>query len=63
MAEFNVVVSFHFDTEYSVEADTPEEAEQEALRLADEWKPYSSSMGYTDDWYDVQIVDLEEVGE
>jgi hypothetical protein len=55
MANFNVSVSFHFDTDYSVEADSYEEAEQEALRLAEEWKPYSSELGYTHDWYSVDI--------
>jgi len=55
MATFDVTVSFHFDTEYSVEADSYEEAESEALRLAEEWKPYSSEKGYTHDWYTVDI--------
>lgn len=55
MARFDVTVSFHFDTEYEVEADSYEEAEQEALRLAEEWKPYSSELGYTHDWYSVDI--------
>lgn len=58
MANFNVVVSFHFDTEYDVEADSYEEAEAEALRQAEEWKPYSSELGYTHDWY---AVDIENV--
>jgi hypothetical protein len=55
MATFTVAVSFHFDTEYEVEADSYEEAEQEALNLAEEWKPYSSDKGYTDSWYAVDI--------
>lgn len=55
MATFEVTVSFHFDTEYEVEADSYEEAEAEALRLAEEWKPYSSELGYTHDWYSVDI--------
>ena len=55
MATFEVVVSFHFDTEYEVEADSYEEAEQKAMSLAEEWKPYSSELGYTHDWYAVDI--------
>jgi hypothetical protein len=58
MAKFTAVVSFHFDTEYEVEADSYEEAEQEALALAEEWKPYSSEKGYTHDWYTVEIDNL-----
>jgi hypothetical protein len=55
MALFTVVVSFHFDTEYEVEADSYEDAEQKALNQAEEWKPYSSELGYTHDWYSVDI--------
>jgi hypothetical protein len=55
MATFDVTVSFHFDTEYQVEADSYEEAEQQAMNLAEEWKPYSSELGYTHDWYSVDI--------
>lgn len=55
MATFTVGVSFHFDTEYEVEADSYEEAEQKALTEAEEWKPYSSDLGYTHDWYSVEI--------
>jgi hypothetical protein len=55
MANFNVAVSFHFDTDYNVEADSYEEAEQKALELAEEWKPYSSEEGVTYDWYSVDI--------
>jgi hypothetical protein len=55
MATFNVVVSFFYDTDYTVEADSYEEAEQKALEEAEEWKPYSSDKGYTDFWHDVQI--------
>lgn len=55
MAKFNVVVSFFYDTDYEVEASDYEQAEQFALELAEEWKPYSSDKGYTDFWHDVQI--------
>jgi hypothetical protein len=55
MATFNVVVSFSYDTDYEVEASDYEQAEQFALELAEEWKPYSSEKGYTDFWHDVQI--------
>ena len=55
MATFDVVVSFFFDTDYRVEANSFEEAEEEALALAEEWKPYSSDKGYTEFWHDVQI--------
>ena len=55
MANFNGSVSFHFDTDYNVEADSYEEAEQKALELAEEWKPYSSEEGVTYDWYSVDI--------
>lgn len=55
MATFRVVVSFHFDDEYQVEADSYDQAEQEALALAEEWKPYSSDKGVTYDWYSVDI--------
>lgn len=55
MATFDVTVSFHFDTEYHVEADSYEEAEEKAMREAEEWKPYSSELGYTHDWYSVDI--------
>lgn len=55
MATFRVVVSFHFDDEYQVEASSYDEAEQEALALAEEWKPYSSDKGVTYDWYSVDI--------
>jgi hypothetical protein len=55
MATFNVTVSFHFDTEYDVEADSYEEAEQKALDEAREWLPYSSEKGVTYDWYSVDI--------
>ena len=55
MANYRVVLSFHFDNEYQVEADSYEEAEQLALELADEWKPYSSDKGHTDEWYRVDV--------
>jgi hypothetical protein len=55
MATFTVVVSYHFDTEYEVEADNYTDAENEALNLAEEWKPYSSDKGVTYDWYSVEI--------
>lgn len=55
MANFTVVVSFHFDDEYQVEADSYTDAEQLALELAEEWKPYSSDKGVTYDWYSVEI--------
>lgn len=55
MATFRVGVSFHFDTEYEVEATSYEEAEYKALSEAEEWKPYSSELGYTHDWYSVDI--------
>ncbi len=55
MATFDVTVSFHFDTEFSVEADSYEEAEEKAMREAEQWKPYSSELGYTHDWYSVDI--------
>jgi hypothetical protein len=58
MALFNVTVSFHFDTEYEVNADSYDEAEQLALAEAEEWKPYSSDKGVTYDWY---AVDIENV--
>ena len=55
MATFDVTVSFHFDTEYQVEANSYEEAEEKALAEAREWLPYSSELGYTHDWYSVDI--------
>ena len=55
MATFDVTVSFHFDIDYSVEANSYEEAEEKALAEAEEWKPYSSELGYTHDWYSVDI--------
>jgi hypothetical protein len=55
MAKFTVAVSFHFDDEYEVEADSYDEAEQLALEMAEEWKPYSSEKGYTDWWYSVDV--------
>ena len=55
MATFTVVVSFHFDDEYQVEADSYDEAERLALELAEEWKPYSSEKGVTYDWYSTDI--------
>ncbi len=55
MATFTVAVSFHFDTEYEVEADDYTDAENLALEMAEEWKPYSSDKGYTDSWYAVDI--------
>lgn len=55
MATFDVTLSFHFDHEYQVEADSYEEAEQKALEEAEEWKPYSSDKGVTYDWYSVDI--------
>ena len=66
MANFRVVLSFHFDDEYNILADSYDEAEQLALELAEEWKPYSSEKGITHDWYSVDIEsvytpdDLEE---
>jgi len=59
MATFTVVVSYHFDQEYEVEAGSYEEAEHEALLVADEWKPYSSEKGYTDNWYAVEIESID----
>ncbi len=56
MATFEVSISFHFDTTYEVEAKSYEEAEELAMNLAEEWKPYSSDKGVTYDWY---AVDLE----
>ena len=58
MATFTVVVSFHFDDEYQVEADSYDEAERLALEQAEEWKPYSSDKGVTYDWY---ATDIESV--
>jgi len=55
MATFNVVVSFFYDTDYTIEADSYEEAEEKALEEAEEWKPYSSDKGWTEFWHDVQI--------
>lgn len=55
MATFDVAVSFHFDDEFTVEADSYEEAERLALELAEQWKPYSSEKGVTYDWYSVDI--------
>ena len=55
MATFDVTLSFHFDTEYTVEADSYEEAEEKALNQAQEWKPYSSELGYNHDSYSVDI--------
>ena len=55
MATFRVVVSFHFDDEYEVEASSYEEAEQLALQEAEEWKPYSSEKDVTYDWYSTDI--------
>jgi hypothetical protein len=55
MATFDVTLSFHFDHEYQVEASSYEEAEEKALAEAQEWKPYSSELGYTHDWYSVDI--------
>ncbi len=55
MATFNVVVSFSYDTDYTIEADSYEEAERLALELAEQWKPYSSEQGVTYDWYSVDI--------
>ncbi len=55
MATFDVTVSFHFDDEFRVEADSYDEAERLALELAEQWKPYSSEQGVTYDWYSVDI--------
>jgi hypothetical protein len=55
MATFEVSISFHFDTTYEVEADSYEEAEEKAMGGAEEWLPYSSVKGYTDNWYSVEI--------
>lgn len=55
MAKFTVVLSFHFDDEYEVEADNYTDAEQLALEMAEEWKPYSSDKGVTYDWYSVNV--------
>lgn len=55
MATFEVTLSFHFDHEYEVEADSYEEAEEKALSMGLEWLPYSSELGYTHDWYSVDI--------
>ncbi len=69
MATFDVTVSFHFDDEFRVEADSYDEAERLALELAEQWKPYSSEQGVTYDWYSVDIEsvytpeDLEEEDE
>ena len=63
MATFDVTLSFHFDTEYTVEADSYEEAEEKALNQAQEWKPYSSELGYTHDWYSVDIENVHTFDE
>jgi hypothetical protein len=63
MATFDVTLSFHFDTEYTVEAENYTEAEQLALELADEWKPYSSNKGVTYDWYSVDIENVHSFDE
>lgn len=55
MIKYTVGVSFHFDTTYEVEATSQDEAEQLALQKAEEWLPYSSELGYTHDWYSVDI--------
>ena len=39
-------------------ADSYEQAEQFALEMAEEWKPYSSEKGVTYDWY---ATDIESV--
>jgi hypothetical protein len=63
LATFDVTVSFHFDTEFSVEADSYEEAEEKAMREAEQWKPYSSELGYTHDWYSVDIENVHTLDE
>jgi hypothetical protein len=63
LATFDVTLSFHFDTEYQVEADSYEEAEQKALDLSQEWKPYSSELGYTHDWYSTDIESINTFDE
>jgi len=63
MATFDVTLSFHFDTEYQVEADSYEEAEDKALALSQEWKPYSSELGYTHDWYSTEIESINTFDE
>lgn len=63
MATFRGVVTYHFDTEYEVEAGSYEEAEQRALEEATEWLPYSSVKGYTDTWYQVEVEVYHEDGE
>lgn len=63
MALFKVVVSFHFDDDYEVNADSYEDAERQALDLAEEWKPYSSDKGVTYDWYSVDIENVHTDGE
>lgn len=63
MATFDVTVSFHFDTEYQVEADSYDEAEQKALALSQEWKPYSSELGYTHDWSTTDVESMNTFDE
>jgi len=55
MALFKVSLSFHFDDEYEVNADSYDEAERLAIEMAEEWKPYSSEKGVTYDWYSVDV--------
>lgn len=55
MATFEVTVTYHFDTTYEIEADSYEQAEYKAQEEATEWKPYSSTKGYTEDWYQIEI--------
>ena len=55
MARFRATVTYNFDTEYEIEAGSYEEVEARALEEATEWKPYSSELGYTHDWYSVDI--------
>lgn len=63
MAQFSVTVFYHYDTTYEVEAGNFEEAKALALAEAEEWLPYSSEKGYTDNWYEIETEVFHESGE
>lgn len=56
MATFEVEVVGHFGAIVTVEADSYEEAESVALRDFEyDYKPYSSSNGWTDAWAATEV--------
>lgn len=60
MGKFTVLVNFEFEQLYEVEADSYDDAEYQAMELAEKWRPYSQDIGI-DDWTAMDPIEIIHV--